>query len=648
MNLIEKRIQAVRIDFRDQKTPYSQQFQDIYFSTSTGVEESSYVYLEGSGFIHSLEKKKPKISVGEIGFGVGLNFILTLKKFIEESSDDQQLTYYSFEKFPVVKEDLDQLYGAYPDLKPTADLLLFQYPVLTPGVHLLTFLDGRVRLYLGLGDAKALLPQLEFTVDHWYWDGFAPSRNPDAFSEELFQEIALHSNHHTQGASFTAAGWVRRSLEQLSFHVEKRPGFGKKRECITAIFQGSQKPSRTLPWFSHQELKLAHPDAGPIAIIGSGLAGSAIAQSLARRGFRIQVYDPHGIANRASSNSAALFNTQLSKLPNPISRFSQASLVHFLSELEHLHIPCKRGILRTDHTETSPLLNSDYPESFYRLEERGIYFPDCGMLNPRELCKKRLLHHLISVIPERVTEVKKRGEHFELVLQSGKTTEPVAHVIYALGADPKLSDQVKLNHSLLDALPTRPIRGQTVLIKSNPLSETLKTVLVEEGYASPIAPEITGHSHHLLGATYQAKGITEDQEHRDSEKLISEAKRWAELSKVEMKDLVSSKVGYRLSTPDKLPLIGPLCDPEVLKSTYAHAFRGSRVADLPALPVCRGEWLLTGLGSRGVTYSSLAAEILAALMTGDTLPIEMDLFEHLHSARFFIRNLKKPELNSSP
>ncbi len=595
----------------------------------------------------SLQNKTQKISVGEIGFGVGLNFILTLKNFIEHSSHEQRLTYYSFEKFPVVKEDLYQLYDAYPDLKPTAELLLSQYPVLTPGVHLLIFLGGRVKLYLGLGDAQALLPQMEFTVNHWYWDGFAPSRNPDAFSEGLFHEIALHSNHHTQGASFTAAGWVRRSLELLSFQIAKRPGFGQKRECITATFLGSQKPSRTPPWFSNQELKLAHPDAGPIAIIGSGLAGSAIAQVLAKRGFRIQIYDPNGVANRASSNSAALFNTQLSKLPNPISRFSQASLVHFLSELEHLHIPNKRGILRTDHTETDPLLNSDYPDSFYKLDERGIFFPDCGMLNPRELCKKRLLHHLISVIPERVAGVKKIGEDFELTLQSGKTSEPVAHVIYALGADPKLSDQEKLTHPLLDTLPTRPIRGQTVLIQSNPLSETLKTVLVEEGYASPLAPEITGHPYHLLGATYQAKGIAENQEEMDSEKLIQEAKRWPELSEVEVKDLISSKVGYRLSTPDKLPLIGPLCDPEVLKSTYAHAFRGSKVSDLPALPVCKGEWLITGLGSRGVTYSSLAAEILAALMTGDTLPIEMDLFEHLHSARFFIRNLKKPELNSN-
>ena len=340
-----------------------------------------------------------------------------------------------------------------------------------------------------------------------------------------------------------------------------------------------------------------------------------------------------------------LFNIQLSRLPNPISRFSQAALTHLLREIKQRNIPHQLGILRQDEVSVESLQNSDFPENFYELKENALFFPECGFLNPQELCKQRLDHPLIEFIPVSIISVLNQGSHLKLARSDGQVDETISQIVYALGADLKLPEN-KMIHASLEALPIRPIRGQIILVKPTPQSESLDALLVNEGYASPLAPEITGHGFHLLGATYQAKNIEANQEQIDTEKLLEEAKeKWLEFSKLETKDVVSTKVGFRLSTPDKLPMIGPLCDARTLEKSYGHALKGSRVENLPPLTGLPREWMILGLGSRGITFSSLGAEILASMMLGFPLPIELDLLEHLHSARFLIRNLKKPKVN---
>ena len=185
MSELNKRVQVTRLEFKNERTPYSPVFKDVYFSPQSGIDESKYIYLEGSGALDSIRSGKEKITIAEIGFGVGLNFLLTLQEF-QNTPSHQTLHYFSFENHPVKKSDLEDLYSMYPSLKVLASKLLQEYPVLTPGVHLIRLLEGRVNLYLALGDANELLSRLDFHADHWYWDGFAPSRNPYAFSNPLF------------------------------------------------------------------------------------------------------------------------------------------------------------------------------------------------------------------------------------------------------------------------------------------------------------------------------------------------------------------------------------------------------------------------------------------------------------------------------
>jgi tRNA 5-methylaminomethyl-2-thiouridine biosynthesis bifunctional protein len=162
---------------------------------------------------------------------------------------------------------------------------------------------------------------------------------------------------------------------------------------------------------------------------------------------------------------------------------------------------------------------------------------------------------------------------------------------------------------------------------------------VEEGYATPLFDDL-----HLIGATYQAKTILPDQEEIDTEALLSAARKWPEFKSLSREQVRGTKTGYRLSTPDKLPMIGPLCDPDWLQTNYSRILRGAKSIQGLPLESPPGEWLLTGLGSRGITYSSLGSEILAEWMTGNPIPLEQDLLEHIHSSRFFVRKLRKAEV----
>jgi tRNA 5-methylaminomethyl-2-thiouridine biosynthesis bifunctional protein len=644
-------IKPIRIGIKDVRTPFAPLFDDIYFSAEDGIKESEYVYLEGTGFLNSLGSAGARaLSIGEIGFGVGLNFILTLKAFSEQAAASQRLTYFSVEKFPVVKEDLQDLYSRYPELQPYANDFLAQYPVLTPGMHSLKLLRGRVTLILMLGEATEMFSAYDGKANFWYWDGFAPSKNPDAFSAPLFAQVARLSHPQAQGSSFTAAGWVRRGLETAGFTMRKRVGYGKKRECIVGNYSNTTLcPELIKPWFSPQKLKLVQ--AGQkIAVLGAGLSGSAIAWSLAERGHAVSVYDPNGIATRASGNSIGLYNVQLSKMQNPISRFTQSALSHFIQEVKNRGVPVREGIDRTGDPakiENSKICleNSQYPEDFYELKERAVHFSQCGMLRPSTLCELRVQAHgdRVSVIQKAVIEIK-RTENSKQGLKlhlSDHSVESYDHVIYATGADHSTQG---LQDSPLSELPVRAVRGQLIEVRASEKSLPFKNAKVQLGYVSPVAPEISGHFHHVIGATYLTREPRPDQTEIDTEFLIAEAKKkWPEFSELTRDDFVLSQVSHRLSTPDKLPVIGPAFSATKFEQDYGRVLRGTRVLDLPALTPLVGEWILSGMGSRGITYSSLGAELLASLMCGEALPLERDLFEHLHSARFLMRQLKKPK-----
>ena len=96
-------------------------------------------------------------------------------------------------------------------------MVLAQYPLLIPGCHRLSFLDGAATLDLWFGDVQQVLPKIDIQqiglIDAWYLDGFTPSKNPDMWSQSLFEYMALLAKDQCSFATFTAASFVKRGLK---------------------------------------------------------------------------------------------------------------------------------------------------------------------------------------------------------------------------------------------------------------------------------------------------------------------------------------------------------------------------------------------------------------------------------------------------
>ncbi|MDG1996434.1 MAG: tRNA (5-methylaminomethyl-2-thiouridine)(34)-methyltransferase MnmD [Emcibacteraceae bacterium] len=203
-------------------------YDDIYFSTDDGLGESKAVFLDGIG-APQVWKNAKEFIICELGFGTGLNFLNTINEWITHSDNNQILHYIAIEKHPLDKSDIDEAIY-WEELAEIKRVMLQKYP---KGER---FFDNRVKLTILVGDVGDQLIQLNEKIDAWYLDGFAPRKNPAMWTDEVFKLVAKCSKPSAKLATFTAAGFVRRGLEDAGFIMHKRPGFGKKREMLAGEF----------------------------------------------------------------------------------------------------------------------------------------------------------------------------------------------------------------------------------------------------------------------------------------------------------------------------------------------------------------------------------------------------------------------------
>ena len=162
------------------EVPVSKQFGDVYFSKDNGLLETRHVFLHGNDLSLRLANLSDYeyFSIGETGFGTGLNILALWQMWQQYRPDNQShLHAISVEKFPLSKLDLIRALNAWPELKPLADQLIQQYPLPLAGCHRLNFPEERFSLDLWLGDAHEVFPEMEklHPVNAWFLDGFAPS-----------------------------------------------------------------------------------------------------------------------------------------------------------------------------------------------------------------------------------------------------------------------------------------------------------------------------------------------------------------------------------------------------------------------------------------------------------------------------------------
>lgn len=663
-------IQHASLSWNAQGTPVSQQFDDVYFSNQDGLAETRYVFLKGNQFPERFATHpRTACVVAETGFGTGLNFLTLWQAFASFRQQQPQATlrhlhFISFEKFPLRQHDLAAAHAQWPELAAFADELREQWPLPLPGCHRLILAQGAITLDLWFGDVNTLLPELDDTqnhqVDAWFLDGFAPSKNPDMWTDNLFQAMARLCRKEGTFATFTAAGFVRRGLQQAGFQVSKIKGFGQKREMLSGILPDTLPAISPTPWYARPEASTTDD----IAIIGGGIASVLTALALQRRGANVTLYCAEAQpATGASGNRQGALYPLLNNRHDAVSRFfslafdfarrSYTALAQQGLAFEHQW--CGVSQLAWDEKSArkiEQIQQGEWPEGLVvsvdaqQLEKQsglnpgvnGITYPDGGWLCPAELTASALKlaeqNGLSVQMSTTVSTLEKTDDGWALTLSTGQR---VSHTVVVLANGYHITDWPQTHH-----LPAYAVRGQVSHIPTNPVLEQLKQVLCYDGYLTPVSPR---HQTHCIGASY-VRGETrcdyrEEEQQENRQRLLNCLPDAEWVKTIDVSD-AQARQGVRSALRDHLPLLGAVPDYEQTLAEYEERLHPQHRADtVPSAPYWRDLFIIGALGSRGLCSAPLAAEVLASQIYGEPLPLDRDTLAALNPNRFWIRKLLK-------
>lgn len=223
--------QSADLDWRDGTVPVSTRFNDPYFSLAGGLAETRHVFLSGNDLP---ARFRPGFHIAELGFGTGLNLIAALIGW-RTAALEKRLCYTSFEAFPMSANQMARALDAFPEARAVADPILDQWG---EGVTRIELPDLSAEIVLG--DARETLPRWGGRADAWFLDGFSPAKNPELWSPELMAEVAAHTAPGGTFATYTAAGFVRRGLQDAGFEVARAPGYGFKRHMSRGVLRPTE------------------------------------------------------------------------------------------------------------------------------------------------------------------------------------------------------------------------------------------------------------------------------------------------------------------------------------------------------------------------------------------------------------------------
>ncbi len=567
-------------------TPYSDAFGDVYHNANGGIEKKRHVFLGGNGLPQRWAGRE-RFVILETGFGLGLNFLVTLQAWRNDPARCRRLHFVAVEKHPFSLRDLRTLHARYPEVEKEAAELHARWPMLVPGGHRVELENGRVVLTLFFADVK-VLRDLRLAADAFYLDGFSPAKNADMWSPAAFRALSRLAAPGATAATWSVAGPVRHALEETGFAVEKRPGFGNKKEMLVArnIRPGSGSG------FSGER---------KAAVIGAGLAGAAVCERLCARGWEVDLYERHAApAQEASGNHAGTFHPVVTPDDSLFARLTRAgflaSLSHFRKLAELRWDPC--GVLqlardaREEASQRASIAALALPPEYAQYATReeasahagvpvaasGLWFPQGGWIKPSSLvraqleaCGTRLRSFFgkeLSVLPE----------------------APVVILANSAGA-PKLHPVPQLR--------LRKVRGQLTYVPADAI-EAPRAVVLRGGM---VLPPVDGLC--MVGASYD---LDDDDPAPRAESDRGNLERLEKIlgTKVKIAQF-DSRVGFRSVTPDRLPVVGKIA--ENVYGAFAY-------------------------GSRGLVWSALAAELIASELDGEPLPLEAKLADALHPDRF--------------
>jgi len=610
-------------------SPYSPRFGDRYRSEGGGLDQAKDVFLKGCG-LPGAWAGQLQWCVLETGFGLGLNFLVTWAAWKADPQRPRLLHFVSLEAFPASADDVYRSALSHPELIPFAQALKDQLWGLLPGFHRLVFEGGQVLLTLCIGDAKAMLRELAFEADSVYLDGFNPRLNPGIWDVFTFKAVARCCRRGTRLATWTVARSVRDALTQCGFQVEKVPGTPPKRDNLQGEYQPAWtlKKSRVLP---------ARRTPAHCIVLGAGLAGAAVAASLARRGWRVTVLDAAAApAAGASGLPAGLLAPHVSPDDSVLSRLSRSGIRATLQQagalltqghpgsdwqasgvlercLDHarkLPPAWQPGALLADAASdwTVPATPAQLGPCSLPTDSPALWHVRGGWIKPSSLVRAWLATPGVTWRGQaKASTLVRQTSGWQVLDATGQELGTAELLVLATGhASGALADSTGMATPLAlqairgqaswglhakgtaGAMPPFPVNGHGSLIPRVPLENGMAWVagstFERDNTDTGLRPEDTAHNLGKLQTLLPAQALAIQ---ADSGQIQG----WA---------------GIRCATPSRLPALGP-------------------VQGQPDL------WVSTGMGARGLSFAALCAELLAARLHGEPLPVEQRLADALLS-----------------
>ena len=600
--------------------PCNPRLNDRYRSESSGLDQAREVFLQGCG-LPEVWANQAQWCVLETGFGLGLNFLMTWAAWKNDPLRPRLLHFVSAYAFPASGDDMFRSAGTHCGLIPLAEELRHQLWGLLPGVHRLTFENGQVLLTLRIGNANAMLRDAGFEADSVYLNGFSPPRHTDIWDLHTLKAVARCCRRGTRVATWAVARSVHDALAQCGFVMKKVPGTPPERDNLQGEYQPAWelKKSRITP---------VPPVPARCIVVGAGLAGSAVAASLARRGWQVTVVDAASKpAAGASGLPAGVLAPHVSLDDSMLSRLSRSGIRATLQQAEALLRTgrdwCLTGVLERciEHARKLPaewqagealagsagdwtaqatpaqLAPCDLPP-----ETPALWHIKAGWIKPAELVRAWLATPGVTLRGATVvSRLTRRGSVWQLLGAAGQELAGGAElVVLAAGhTSGALADSAGLTRPLA----LQAIRGQVSWALQAPGHANALPLFPVNGHGSlvPSVPLADGMAW-VSGSTFERNStgveVRPDDDQRNFGKLQNLLPIAARaLAPTFAAGRVQGWAGIRCATPTRLPALGTL-------------------AGAP------GVWVCSGMGSRGLTFAALCGELLAARLHGEPLPVE--------------------------
>ena len=563
------------------KGVYSRRYDDIYFDKTDGVKEKEHVYLNANDLANRIQFSS-KLCIAELGFGTGLNFILTWRLWKKNRKPNSSLTYISFEKAPLSKKEMTRVYKKFKELNDFSDQLIQKLTDNYKTNRTIYFKSENINLIL-IYDDFSLLTNFDFKADIWFLDGFAPSKNPEVWDNSYYKNIYNRTNLKGSLSTFTSSGLVRRGLALAGFSVTKVSGFGQKREMLKAI---KIEPDIKLKVNLNYENTI-----GPVAIIGAGISGASLAYAFRKRNIECYIVEKSSnVASGASGNKLALQMPKMTADNSPYGLMSLEAFTFSRNLAKELKAaPRSDGLILLPSRDREiikfkKLLESGWPNDLIQSYtdkincfniDNYIYMRSSGIVDNIKFIK-RLIDGVKIFFNFNVTKIKSTKNNSKIIHNEQGNVLNAQTVIWANGYN--MTD-------ICDKIPIEPVSGQVTFLKSNPQTSKLK---LNFSYGQFFSQSYKGF--HQIGSSFN-RNTNVNFNQIDQNKNLSFIPEFLKQRIINSNvDLNEYRVSVRSSTKDRMPFFCNLN--EIKQNKYEN------------------EYVLGGMGAWGFVYAPYYAELM--------------------------------------